>query len=167
MIAAPPVQSGSWAHLVAIALAAVIGLAGVELHRRYKIKNPTPPPPDPIPETPRRAQSRGAEVVPEGDVDLEEDEHEREHVSFRRRVKAIVQTGSDRLPEDEVETRIEAADRLDAEVDAGTITPAEAVASLAASHRLSPTIAKRYLQLAHKRAIEAEQELDESDDGDE
>lgn len=155
-------DSAGWAHLVALGVAGLIGWAGVELHRRYKIKNPTPPPPESRPKARRAAQSRGSEVVPEGDVDLEDDE--REHVTFRRRVKAIATTGSDRLPEDEVETRTEAADRLDAEVEDGILTPAEAVRSLAASHRLSPTIAKLYLQLAHKRAIEAEQEIDESGD---
>ena len=157
MIAAPPAQSGSWAHLVAIVLAGLIGWAGVELHRRYKINNPAPPPAKKGKKGRGPAKSRGAEVAPEGDVDLEEGGRT---VTFRRRVKAIVETGSDRLPSDEVETRTEAADRLDAEVEDGIITPAEAVRTLAASHRLSPTIAKRYLQLAHKRSLE----LDESDE---
>ena len=54
-----------------------------------------------------------------------------------------------------------AADRLDAEVSEGIIDYADAIAELSASHRLSPHIAKRYLQLAHKRALAAADESDE------
>lgn len=143
-------QSGSWAHLVALVVAGVIGWVAIELHQRRqantKIKNPAPPPAQKGRETPRPAKSRGSEVVPKGDVDLD----------WRDRAKAIWSTGSDRLAGDEGETRIEAADRLSAEVDAGEISYADAIQEMAdrPGHRLSPQMAKRYLQLARKRADE-------------
>jgi hypothetical protein len=147
-------QSGSWAHLVALVVAGLIGWAGVEAHQRWgkpaKIDNPAPPPAEKKRKARRPAKSRGPEVVPEGDVDLEEGEVP----AWRKRLKAIATTGSDRLPGDEGETRIEAADRLSAEVDEGVIDYDEAIEDLAASHRLSPHIARRYLQLARKRADE-------------
>jgi hypothetical protein len=141
---------------VALVVAGLIGWLAIELHRRWqanaKIKNPAPPPPDQGRKPRRAAQSRGSEVVPRGDVDLEEGEVPQ----WRKRFKAVISTGSDQLDGDEAETRIEAADRLSAEVDAGRLSYADAIAQMSASHRLSQHIARRYLQLARKRALAAE-----------